>query len=82
MIVKQNEQNKLLKYSIEDELTEIYLKSDVILLDDVFQKDIKVSIKEFDNNPVFVSVYIVILISVEWNRMVLLYKRFEIKIWF
>ena len=56
MIEKQNEQKELLKYSIQDELTEIYLKSDVILLDDVFHKDIKVSIKDFDNNPVFVSV--------------------------
>ena len=33
------------------ELTELYLKSDVILLADVFEKFIKVSIKEFEINP-------------------------------
>ena len=35
------------------ELTELYLKSDVILLADVFEKFIKVSLKEFEINPLY-----------------------------
>ena len=35
------------------ELTELYLKSDVILLADVFEKFIKVSLKEFKINPLY-----------------------------
>ena len=35
------------------ELTELYLKTDVILLADVFEKFIKVSIKEFGINPLY-----------------------------
>ena len=34
-------------------LTEIYLKSDVLLLTCVFEKFIKVSVNEFDNNPLY-----------------------------
>ena len=36
-----------------EELTEIYLKSDVLLLACVFEKFIKVSVNEFDINPLF-----------------------------
>ena len=36
-----------------EELTEIYLKSDVLLLACVFEKLIKVSINEFDINPLY-----------------------------
>ena len=36
-----------------EELTEIYLKSDVLLLACVFEKFIKVSVKEFDINPLY-----------------------------
>ena len=35
------------------QLTKLYLKSDVNLLADVFEKFIKVSVKEFDINPVY-----------------------------
>ena len=35
------------------ELTELYLKSDVILLADVFEKIIKVSVNEFGINPLY-----------------------------
>ena len=36
-----------------EELTEIYLKSDVLLLTCVFEKFIKVSVNEFDINPLY-----------------------------
>ena len=36
-----------------EELTEIYLKSDVLLLACVFEIFIKVSVNEFDNNPLY-----------------------------
>ena len=36
-----------------EELTEIYLKSDVFLLDCVFEKFIEISINQFDINPVY-----------------------------
>ena len=35
------------------EFTDLYLKSDVILLADVFEKFIKVSLKEFEINPLY-----------------------------
>ena len=38
---------------IGEELTEIYFKSDVLLLTCVFEKFIKVSVIEFDINPLF-----------------------------
>ena len=47
-----------------EELTQLYLKSDVLLLASVFEEIIKVSINEFDINPlycVFVLVFLVIL---------------------
>ena len=36
-----------------EELTQIYLKSDVLLLACVLEKFIKVSVNEFDINPLF-----------------------------
>ena len=43
------------KFNIKngEELTEVYLKSDVLLLACVFEKFIKVSVKEFDINPLY-----------------------------
>ena len=42
-------------FNIRDgkELTELYLKSDVILLADVFEKFIKISVEEFGINPLY-----------------------------
>ena len=36
-----------------EELTQLFLKSDVILIVDVFEKYIEVSVKEFDINPLY-----------------------------
>ena len=36
---------------IGEELTKLYLKSDVILLADVFEKFIQISFEEYGNNP-------------------------------
>ena len=43
------------KFNIKnaEELTEIYLRSDVLLLTSVFEKFIKVSVGEFRNNPLY-----------------------------
>ena len=56
MIRKLIEQEKLLKkINIKNgkELTELYLKSDIILLADVFEKFIKISVEEFGINPLY-----------------------------
>ena len=43
------------KFNIEngEELTQLYLKSDVILLADVFEKFIKISVEEYGRNPLY-----------------------------
>ena len=52
-------------FNIKDgkELTELYLKSDVILLADVFEKFIKISVEEFGLNPL----YCVSLLGYTWQ---------------
>ena len=52
-IERTKEINKLFKSKNGEETTEISLKSDVLLLACVFQKCIKVSVNEFDNNPLY-----------------------------
>ena len=44
---------KLLHIKNGEELTKLCLKSDVILLADVFEKFVKVSTKEYGNNPLY-----------------------------
>ena len=44
---------KLFNIKDGEELTELYCKSDVILLTDVFEKFVKVSTKEYGNNPLY-----------------------------
>ena len=44
---------KLFNIKNGEELTEIYLKSDVLLLACVFEKFIKISINEYGNNPLY-----------------------------
>ena len=44
-----------------EELTQLYLKSDVILLADVFEKFITTSFKTFKINPLYCVSYLVIL---------------------
>ena len=44
---------ELFNFKNGEELTQLFLKSDVLLLTCVFEKYIKVSINEFDINPLF-----------------------------
>ena len=56
MIKKLIEQEKLFKkcnIKNGEELTQLYLKSDVILLADVFEKFIKISVEEYGINPLY-----------------------------
>ena len=52
---KQRTMDIIDKFKIKngEELTEIYLKSDVFLLTSVFEKFIKVSFNEFEINPLY-----------------------------
>ena len=54
---------KLFNTKIGEELTQIYLKSDVLWLACVFEKFIKISINEYGNNPL----YCVSLLGYSWQ---------------
>ena len=47
------ETNKLFDNKNGEELTRLYLRSDVIFLADVFEKFVKISTKEYGINPVY-----------------------------
>ena len=65
-IERTTEKIKMFNIKNGEELTEIFLKSDVLLLTCVFEKFVKVSVNEFGINPIhyIVLVYQVILGSV------------------
>ena len=44
---------KKFNFKNREELTQLYLKSDVILLADVFEKFIKISVEEYGINPLY-----------------------------
>ena len=52
-IQRTNEIIETFKIKTGKELTELYLKTDVVLLADVFEKFIKVSLNEFEINPLY-----------------------------
>ena len=52
-IERTKEINKKFKFKNGQELTEMFLKSDVLLLTCVFEKFIKVSVREFGINPLY-----------------------------
>ena len=52
-IEKTKENIKRFKIKIGEEITQLYLKSDVLLLTCVFDKLIKVSVNEFRINPLY-----------------------------
>ena len=52
-IDRTREINKKFNIKNGKELTELYLKSDIILLADVFEKFIKISVEEFGINPLY-----------------------------
>ena len=53
LMEKTKEKNYLFKIKRGEELTQLSLKSDVLLLACVFEKYIKVSINEFEINPLY-----------------------------
>ena len=52
-IERTKEITKLFKIKDGEELTRLYCKNDVILLADVFEKFVKVSIKQYGINPLY-----------------------------
>ena len=52
-IQRTNEIIETFKIKTGKELTELYLKTDVVLLADVFEKFIKVSLNDFKINPLY-----------------------------
>ena len=81
MIERTKQKIKIFNNKNEEGLTRLYMKTDIILLADVFEKFIKVSNEDYGSIP-FYCVSTCSYSLQGQNLQIINYKHYKIRIWF